>query len=65
MTLKEKYPDTFKFLAACNGTGKLEVEKIIASGKMEAHEAHLLYLQVCLEEMRDRLDSMNKKVDDL
>jgi hypothetical protein len=65
MTLKEKYPETFKFLATCNGTGKLEIEKIIASGKIEAHEAQLLYLQVCLEEMNKHLDDMNKKAEDL
>lgn len=65
MTLKEKYSDIFKFLASCNGTGKLEVEKIIESGKMEPHEARLLYLQVCLEEINNRLDGMVKKAEDL
>lgn len=65
MTLKEKYPETFKFLLSCNGTGKLELEKLIASGRMEPHEAQLLFLQVCLEAMNIRLDEMNMKAEDL
>lgn len=65
MTLAEKYPDIIKHLISCNGTGRLEMQRLIDSGKLTAYEAHILYSYACLEQANQKLDSLAAKVEEL
>lgn len=65
MTLAEKYPDVIKHLVSCNGTGRIEVQRLIDSGKLTPYEGYILYSYACLEQANQKLDALAAKVEDL
>jgi hypothetical protein len=58
----ESHIDLIKYLAKCNGTGKLELEKRIKKGEVEEKDKDVIWFYVAVEKLNQRIDAVANKL---
>jgi hypothetical protein len=60
--ITEQYKELIGYVAACNGTGKMELDQKIAAGEITKEDAQLVFYYATIQKLRNRLDNVSDRI---